>query len=123
MKEHDKAEFIINHSGFTAVNVTDNNISNSTVSAKAETSENIINKLDLTVSAKISEDNLTASTVNTLFISTIIFTLTNLTVLTAINAVNLNSESIITDLNDNSDKLLENISLNIAYRLVSYQNI
>ena len=104
---------------FTAINVTDNNISNLTVSVKAEISENIINKFDLTVSAKISEDNLTVLTANTLSVSIIIFILMNSTALTATNAVNLNSESIITDLNDNSDKLLENILSDIVCRSVS----
>ena len=98
-------------------------MSNSTASAKAEISENIINKLDLTVLIKISENNLIISTTDILSVSTIISILINLTALIAINTVNLNSESIITDLDDNSDELLKDILLNIIYRSVSYQNI
>ena len=123
IKDYDKAEFIINYFMFTAVNVTDNNISNLTVSAKTEISENIINEFNLTVSVKTSKSNLTVSTINILSVSTIIFISINLTVLIAINAVNLNSESIIINQNDNSDKLLENILLNIIHRSVSYWNL
>ena len=92
-------------------------MSNSAIT-KTETSENIMNKLDSTVSttAEISENIINKTDIIVTHI--IISILTNLTV-SAINAVNLNSESIVTDLDD-SDELLKNMPSDIVCRSISH---